>query len=73
MVYANLALAIGLGSKPSLYQRMDGLGRPCVSHSSKVLVLAVAATNLTLGSMVGGTENTENITDLQSRRLVLVK
>ena len=73
MVYANLALAIGLGSEPSLYQRMDGLGRPCVSHSSKVLVLAVAATNLSLGSMVGGTENTENITDLQSRMLVLVK
>ena len=41
MVYANLALAIGLSSKPSLYQRMDGLGRPCVSHSSKVIVLAV--------------------------------
>ena len=55
----NLALAIGLSSEPSLYQRIDGLGRPCVSHSNKVLVLAVAATNLSLGSMVGGTESTQ--------------
>ena len=61
MVYANLALAIGLGSEPSLYQRMDGLGRPCVSHSSKVLVLAVAATNQSLGSMVVGTDNARRI------------
>ena len=61
MLYTNLALAIGLSSEPSLYQRIDGLRRPCVSHSSKVLVLAVAATNLSLGSMVVDTDNTRRI------------
>jgi len=53
---AHLRLASGFSSTPFLYHETVGVGRPWVSQISRVLVLSVAAMNVSLGSMVGGTK-----------------